>query len=63
MKTPNYYLKSLIVAKDGKMGDAAMALGMRADRLSRIVHRRVNPSAVEMTKIAGYLQRPAGELF
>lgn len=63
MQSPNYYLKSLIIANDGKMVDAARILGMREDRLSRIIHRRVNPSAAEMTKIAGHLQKPVGELF
>ena len=63
MQRPNFILKSLIIAKDGNYGNVTRALGMREDRLSRIVHRRVNPSDDEMKKLSEYLQKPIGELF
>jgi hypothetical protein len=63
MQSPNFILKSLIIAKDGNYVNIARTLGMREDRLSRIVHRRVNPSDDEMKKLSEYLQKPVGEIF
>lgn len=63
MQESNFYLKGFLIQSDGTIVRAARAIGIREDRLSRIIHRRVNPSADEKRKIAWHLQKPITELF
>jgi len=63
MNHPNFYLKGLLIQKDGKLVEAARALDMREDRLSRIIHCRVNPSIHELNAIAQHLNKPVADIF
>ena len=63
MQEANFYLKGLLIQHDGSIIAAARILEVREDRLSRIIHRRVNPSADEKRKIAWHLQKSMVELF
>jgi len=45
------------------MGDAARQIGVRFDRLSRVVNGRVKPTPEEMRQLAWHLQVPIADLF
>jgi hypothetical protein len=63
MQEANYYLKELLIQHNGSLIASARALDIREDRLSRIIHRRVNPSSDEKIKIASHLQQKVSGLF
>lgn len=59
----NRKLKAAIIIGCGTVAKAARQCGIREDRLSRIIHRRVNPKPEEKRKLAWKLQKPISELF
>ncbi|UCG11526.1 MAG: hypothetical protein JSU72_13420 [Deltaproteobacteria bacterium] len=59
----NKALKIAIIERFDTQHRAAAEFGIRPDRLSRIVTRRVKPSAEEKRIIAWKLQRSIDELF
>jgi hypothetical protein len=70
VKEPNTYLKGRIVEKFGGSKSFVIALAngkggvqIREDRLSRIIHRRVKPTAAEKRAICWKLQEPIDRLF
>lgn len=63
MRQANYQLKGFLIQLNGSLIASARVLDIREDRLSRIIHRRVNPSADEKLKIASHLQKTVSEIF
>jgi len=59
----NARLKIHIYERFNTQADAAMALGMREDRLSRIVRQRTAPTDDEKKLMAKKLRKKAEELF
>jgi hypothetical protein len=60
---PNYRLKAKIIEKWGTISAAAVDLGIRQDRLGRIIHNRVVPNPREKRSLAWKLQTSISELF
>lgn len=57
------FVKGLFIMADGSICDAARAVSIHENRLSRIIHRRVKPNSDEKRRIAWHLQKPISELF
>ena len=55
--------KGAILGHWPSMTDCARDIGVRYDRLSRVVHGRVRPTPEEMRQLAWRLQVPITELF
>lgn len=63
MANVNLKLKGALVAKFGTQEDAAAAIGMRADKLSRIINSRHKPSREQRDLIARAIGCKAEEIF
>jgi transcriptional regulator with XRE-family HTH domain len=59
----NLMLKAKIIVKFGSQSEFCRALGIREDRLSKIIHGRIDPSAQERKTIAKKLGVPKNELW
>ncbi|MBW2608636.1 MAG: hypothetical protein JRD05_13515 [Deltaproteobacteria bacterium] len=63
MREPNLELKAKIILKFGSIIEAARKCEIREDRLSRIIHRRVVPNALERGELAFQLGERISDLF
>lgn len=63
MKPANYALKAALIEHNGTITEASRKLDIAPDRLSRIIHGRVNVRQDEKRRICWHLQKSAVELF
>lgn len=63
MKKPNFDLKRRIMEKFGSQTDFAPEIGMREDRLSRLVNGRDKPKPELVERIAAALDCKPEEIF
>jgi plasmid maintenance system antidote protein VapI len=62
-KKPNLALKTRIIEQYGTQTDFAPEIGMREDRLSRLVNGRDKPKPEQAQRIAAALGCDVGEIF